>query len=339
MHMADALLSPAVGGTMMAVTIGITAYSIKKMQQEPQQQESKIPLMGVMGAFGFAAQMINFSIPATGSSGHLGGGLMLAILLGPYAGFITMASVLFIQALFFGDGGLLAYGANVFNMGFFSCFVAYPLMYRPLMKKGITTKRIIVASVITAVVGLQLGAFSVVVETLLSGKTELPFATFTMFMQPIHLAIGLVEGFVTAAVIGYVWNARPELVATQANESEKESMPLKKVLLVLTVCVIVMGATISLLASANPDGLEWAIGKVAGDDSLQTGGAIHDFFAGIQEKIAFLPDYQFKNSGENGGLGTSVSGILGGLMTLLLAVGIAFAVRRISTRKMRIIRK
>ncbi len=335
MHMADALLSPAVGGTMMAVTIGLTAYSIKKIQQEPQQEESKIPLMGVMGAFVFAAQMINFSIPATGSSGHLGGGLMLAILLGPFAGFLTMASVLLIQALFFGDGGLLAYGANVFNMGFFSCFIAYPLIYRPLMKKGITTKRIIIASVITAVVGLQLGAFSVVIETLLSGKTELPFATFTLFMQPIHLAIGLVEGFVTAAVIGYVWNARPELVAYSPNEHLKTSVPMKKILVVLTVCVIVMGAAISLLASANPDGLEWAIGNVTGQDSLQASGTIHNFFAGIQEKISFLPDYQFKNGEGNGTLGTSFSGILGGLMTLLLAGGMAFIIHRISTKKMR----
>jgi cobalt/nickel transport system permease protein len=335
MHMADALLSPAVGGTMMAVTIGLTAYSIKKIQKDPQPEESKIPLMGVMGAFVFAAQMINFSIPGTGSSGHLGGGLMLAILLGPFAGFLTMACVLFIQALFFGDGGLLAYGANVFNMGFFSCFVAYPLIYRPLMKKGITTKRIIVAAVITAVVGLQLGAFSVVVETFISGKTELPFTTFAMFMQPIHLAIGLVEGFVTAAVIGYVWNARPELLACPTCKLEKTSVPMKKILLILTGCVIIMGAVISLWASANPDGLEWAIGNVTGEDSLEAGGAIHNFFAGIQENIAFLPDYQFENGGENGALGTSVSGILGGVMTLFLAGGIAFVVHRISVRKMR----
>lgn len=335
MHMADALLSPAVGGTMMAVTIGLTAYSIKKIQAEPQQENSKVPLMGVMGAFVFAAQMINFSIPATGSSGHLGGGLMLAILLGPFAGFITMASVLLIQALFFGDGGLLAYGANVFNMGFFSCFVAYPLIYRPFMKNGITTKRIIIASVITAVAGLQLGAFSVVVETLLSGKTELPFATFALFMQPIHLAIGLVEGFVTAAVIGYVWNARPELVDYPHNEMVKTSVPMKKILLVLTVCVIAMGTVLSLLASTNPDGLEWSIGNVTGNDSMQSGGAIHDFFAAIQEKITFLPDYQFENETDIAALGTSFSGILGGLMTLLLAGGIAFIIKRISKRKMK----
>jgi cobalt/nickel transport system permease protein len=332
MHMADALLSPAVGGTMMAVTIGITAYSINKIQKEPEQEESKVPLMGVMGAFVFAAQMINFSIPGTGSSGHLGGGLLLAILLGPFAGFLTMACVLFIQALFFGDGGLLAFGANVFNMGFFSCFIVYPYVYRAFIRKGITNKRILVGSVAAAVVGLQLGAFSVVLETLASGKTELPFNAFVMFMQPIHLAIGLVEGFVTAAVVGYIWNARPELIAGPAGYLEKPSAPMKRVIVVLVALVFVMGGVISLFASANPDGLEWSIGKVTGVENLQNSGPIHDFFANLQDKLTFLPDYQFRNGNQSGTLGTSFSGILGGLMTLAVAGGIALAIRSISKK-------
>ncbi len=124
MHMADALISPAVGGTMMAAAACVGAYSIKRIKYD--LDEKKIPLMGVMGAFVFAAQMINFAIPGTGSSGHIGGGILLAILLGPYAGFLAMASVLLIQALFFGDGGLLAYGCNLINLGFFTCFIAYP---------------------------------------------------------------------------------------------------------------------------------------------------------------------------------------------------------------------
>ena len=136
MHMSDALLSPAVGGAMLAVTVGVTAWSIKKIKENPEPEEKTVPLMGVMGAFVFAAQMINFAIPGTGSSGHLGGGLLLAVLLGPAAGFLTMASVLLIQALFFGDGGLLAYGANVFNLGFLTCYVVYPLIYRRLAARG-----------------------------------------------------------------------------------------------------------------------------------------------------------------------------------------------------------
>lgn len=153
MHMADALLSPAVGGTMTAITFGGIAYSIKNLHNE--LDDKKIPLMGVMGAFVFAAQMINFSIPGTGSSGHIGGGLLLAILLGPYAGFLTMASLILIQALFFADGGLLAFGANVFNLGFYACFVSYPLIYKTIMKKGYSSKRIFISCIISSIAALQ----------------------------------------------------------------------------------------------------------------------------------------------------------------------------------------
>ena len=117
MHMADALLSPAVGGTMLAVSVGVLACSIRDIRKN--FQESRIPLMGVAGAFVFAAQMVNFAIPGTGSSGHIGGAVLLAALLGPSPAFLVMAGVLLIQALFFADGGLLAWGCNLFNLGFF----------------------------------------------------------------------------------------------------------------------------------------------------------------------------------------------------------------------------
>ena len=106
MHMADALLSPAVGGTMLAVSVGVLACSIRDIRKN--FQESRIPLMGVAGAFVFAAQMVNFAIPGTGSSGHIGGAVLLAALLGPSPAFLVMAGVLLIQALFFADGGLLS---------------------------------------------------------------------------------------------------------------------------------------------------------------------------------------------------------------------------------------
>ena len=159
--------------------------------------ERKVPLMGVLGAFVFAAQMINFTIPATGSTGHLGGGMLLAILLGPYAAFLVIASVLVVQALFFADGGLLALGCNIFNLGFFPCLHRLPADLQA--DRGRETNRAALprAPRSAAVVGLQLGAFGVVLETSFSGITELPFPTFVLFMQPIHLAIGIVEGVVT----------------------------------------------------------------------------------------------------------------------------------------------
>jgi len=347
MHMADALISPLVGGTMWVATAGVAAYSIKKIQSE--MDEKKIPLMGVMGAFIFASQMINFTIPATGSSGHIGGGLLLAILLGPYAGFLTIASVLTIQALFFADGGLLALGSNVFNMGFFSCFIAYPLIYKGFMGRGYTTKRIFFASILAAIIGLQMGAFGVVLETLFSGKTELPFGTFVLLMQPIHLAIGAVEGLVTAAVVTYIWNARPEILEGAASGRALGNVSIKKVVAGLIAIALITGVGLSWFASSNPDGLEWAMIKTAGTAELEAPDGLHQQLSDLQTKTAFLPDYSFKTpeaetepgAGEveetwpaiSGG--TSTSGIVGGGLTLALAVLVGVGISSLKRRKYR----
>ena len=106
MHMADALISPAVGIAGWAGAAAVAAYAAAKLKKTATLEKT-VPMMGVLGAFVFAAQMINFTIPGTGSSGHLGGGLLLSILLGPHAAFLALTSVLTVQALFFADGGLL----------------------------------------------------------------------------------------------------------------------------------------------------------------------------------------------------------------------------------------
>lgn len=133
MHMADALVSPVVGATMYTLSSIATAYSIHKIKKDDDFKK-KIPTMGVMGAFVFATQMVNFTIPGTGSSGHLCGGLMLTSILGPYAGFLSMIGVLLIQCLFFADGGLLALGANIWNMAFYGCFIG-ALIWNLFVKK------------------------------------------------------------------------------------------------------------------------------------------------------------------------------------------------------------
>lgn len=346
MHMADALISPVVGGTMLAAASGAAVYSVKKIQND--MDEKKIPLMGVMGAFVFTAQMINFSIPGTGSSGHLTGGILLAILLGPYAGFLTMASILLIQALFFGDGGLLALGCNVFNLGFYTCFIAYPSIYKWLTRKGITSGRIFRASMASALVSLQMGAFSVVLETLLSGKTELPFRAFVLLMQPIHLAIGVVEGLVTAAVVTFVWRARPEIIEKAALGETVGNIPMKKVLTGILIAAVVAGGALSWFASSNPDGLEWSIERTAGIAELEAPDGIHKILSDIQSKTAFLPDYNFKiNKDENNEepaaqaenvwsperAGTSVAGIVGGTLILALAVFTGFLISVVKRKK------
>lgn len=297
--------------------------------------------MGVMGAFVFASQMINFTIPATGSSGHIGGGMLLAAILGPYAAFLAMASILTVQALFFADGGLLALGCNIWNLGIYPCFLIYPLVYKPIAGDGTSANRISVAAILSVIIALQLGAFSVVLETLLSGKTELPFGTFVLMMQPIHLAIGLVEGIATAGIISYVKNARPEILeATSLSRPLHAGISIKNVLVAFVVLAMITGGALSWFASTYPDGLEWSIEKVTGKGELEEATqGIAPALKDIQEKTAFLPDYGFKPaanepSNENEApawpgieAGTTVSGIIGGTIVLLFILMIGFGIR------------
>jgi cobalt/nickel transport system permease protein len=330
MHMADALLSPAVGAAMSAISAAAIGLSVKKVaggNTDRGFDDKKIPLMGVLGAFVFAGQMINFTIPATGSSGHIGGGILLAAILGPFPALLTLASVLIIQCLFFADGGLLAYGCNVFNMGVTACFIAYPLIFKPIVSRGLGKARLSAASIAAVVIGLQIGAFCVVLQTLFSGVSELPFAAFLVLMQPIHLAIGLVEGLVTAAVLCYVHSARPELLDC-AEKSAAAPVPIRNILVTFGVLTLVVAGGLSIFASQYPDGLEWSMEKTAGTTELEREGGVYESAATAVETTAFMPDYNFKSDGEEEGgtLGTSAAGIVGSLITVLLAAGIGFII-------------
>lgn len=330
MHMADALLSPEVGAAMWAVSAGATVYAVKKLN-DVEMSEKKLPVMAVSGAFVFAAQMINFTIPGTGSSGHIGGGILLAALLGEFPALITLSAVLVIQCLFFADGGLLALGANIFHMGVIPCLVVYPLVFRPFLKRGITKRKLTAASVLAPVIGLQLGAFFVVIETLASGITQLPFMTFLSLMQPIHLAIGLGEGAVTAAVLAFVWQMRPELIQSSILQQKIHAkVSMKKVTVILALLAIFVGGGLSLYASSNPDGLEWSIEKITGTTELDAQGFVYRVVSGIQAKMSFLPDYDFK-AGQ--GTGTGISGVVGAIITSVLALGAGFVITFIKRKR------
>ena len=336
MHMADALLAPAVAATMYAATAVTVGASVKTLKKD--ENPAKLPTMAVTSALVFAGQMINYTIPGTGSSGHLCGGMLLSALLGPQAGFLSMVVILAIQCLFFADGGLLALGANCWNMAFYGCFVGYYLLWRPIMHsnifKGMAAKgagrlKIILASILGCVLTLQLGAFSVVLETSISGVTELPFGAFVGIMQPIHLAIGLVEGLITSAVLLFVYESRPELLMDVDSASAGQGKcSVKTTLVILAAVVLVVGGGLSLLASANPDGLEWSMFGNADsgysenmgldEENYGISSAAADTAASIQEKTAFLPDYAFANSDSSAG--TSVSGIVGSAIVAVAAL-------------------
>lgn len=319
MHMADALVSPAVGGTMIAVSACAAAYSVYEIKKNDDFGEKKIPLMAVSGAFVFAAQMINFTIPGTGSSGHIGGGILLSMLLGGGPAMLTMSVVLAIQSLFFADGGLLALGCNIFNMGVIPCLIVYPLLVKPLLKKSMRPSRIMWVSVLAVVIALEAGALAVVLQTLASGITALPFTTFVLLMLPIHLAIGAVEGIITGSVLIYIYNARPEILSASLNDTQLASgTTTKKVVTVLAVLAVLVGGGLSIFASAYPDGLEWSIEKVTGSTEVDNTHDAQQTSGDIQESTAILPDYGFKGT-QGSPAGTMTAGIVGVIGTFAVA--------------------
>ena len=328
MHMADALLAPGVAGVMYACSAVAAGRSVRKLNQQPD--DKAVPVMGVMGAFVFAAQMINFTIPGTGSSGHLCGGMLLAAIVGPYAAFLTMIGVLLIQCLLFADGGLMALGANIWNMAFYGCFVG-GLIWRAFTRKGLNRAKIIAASLIGCILSLQLGAFSVSVETLASGITALPFGAFLLAMQPIHLAIGAVEGCITAAVLAFLYEARPSLLwQGGVAAGEKQRLTLRGTLGVLAGAAVVVAGGLSLLASAFPDGLEWSLQRLTGSTELETTGPVQAFFARIQEWTALLPDYNF--AGSDAAAGTSAAGIIGAVVVAVVILGVKLVKKAVHRR-------
>lgn len=300
MHMADALVSPpvaAVAATAAAALIAVATHKVKEIKRD-----DIVPLMGVMGAFVFAAQMINFSIPGTGSSGHVIGGILLAAVVGPWAAFLTLCSVIMIQCLVFADGGLLALGCNILNMAATSCLIGYPLVYRPIVRDSRKAWRLMTGAIAASVVALEIGALGVTAETELSGITALPAGVFLSFMLPIHLAIGAIEGIATGTVICFLDKYRPETLYSNSKENNHQPYTANRsrtrnVLIVFAVAALLLAGCFTWLASADPDGLEWSVGKVGGMMELSSATI----------PTAIMPDYD-----------SSFAGIVGATLVMLL---------------------
>lgn len=319
MHMSDALIS-----TPVAAVMGVAATSlivVAGAQVKKSQRTDLVPLMGVLGAFVFAAQMLNFSIPGTGSSGHIIGGVFLAAILGPWAAFLTLSSVLIIQCLIFADGGLLALGCNIINMGAMSCLVAYPLIFKPLMRYPASGWRMFGVATLACVVGLELGAMLVTLETKLSGVTALSTSTFLLFMTGIHLAVGIGEGLATGAVLWFVQRTQPSLLCSDTQPQAKKHN-LRNALLAFGCAAAVIGGGLAFLASTNPDGLEWSIAKVAGDELGGHTDKLGQLANQLQSATAVMPDYN-----------NTLSGIVGALIVMATLWVICSLILRLRHKK------
>ena len=293
MHLSDPFLSVGVGVAFWAISGGALARVGKKLDKE--EDSSLTPLTGVMAAFVFAAQMVNFAIPGTGSSGHLGGALLMAYLLGSRRAFLAITSVLVVQCLFFADGGLLALGCNIFNMGFLPAFVVYPAVRRWTNSDG---KPAAVAVVMGGVAGLLLGSLMVSLQVALSHRTAISLLTLLKFMIPIHLAIGLIEGLATLAILSFLVKVRPTLVPS--------SRPGKASILpwVVGLVALLLGGVVSWAASKDPDGLEWSMDRVGA-------APVHHAWQTFTTHLAPFADYQIPSLvakfGEGSKASTSVS--------------------------------
>ncbi len=266
MHLGNGIICPVTGVPMLAIA-GVTAFYAFKKARKDFPKDKIMPAV-MLTALVFALQMINFAIPATGSSGHVVGAVLLAALLGPYAAFLAICSILTVQAVFFADGGLLALGCNIFNMGFLACFVAYPLLYKTFADKN----KPVLGAVLASVGALQLGAAAVVIEGALSGSIALSgLLHFSGLMQAIHLPIGLAEGVLTAAIV----------VLAQKIDMKKLSYGFGGTSLVLA-------GFIAQYASSKPDGLEWSLLNISDSVMMQTEGVFYAVSEAFQAKSAIL---------------------------------------------------
>jgi len=210
MHIPDGFVNIGTAAVTYAGSAGALAYAVRRTKDT--LQERMVPLMGVMGAFVFAAQMINFKV-AGGTSGHLLGGALVAILLGPWAGSLVLSAVLIVQALLFQDGGLIALGANVFNMAIVGVWSGYGI-YRLLNRLIPGAKGRWISGFAAAWGSVVIASVLAAIELAISGMS--PFKIVLPAMVLVHVLIGIGEGLITTAVLAFIATTRRDLLEQPA---------------------------------------------------------------------------------------------------------------------------
>jgi cobalt/nickel transport system permease protein len=322
MHMANELLSPAVALGTGVLAMGFIALAARKIRDRATSH--LVPLMGVMGAFIFAAQMVNFSLPTlAGTSDHLVGTMLLVILLGPHAAVITMAGILIIQCLFFMDGGLIALGANILNMGVIPAYAGWGI-WRWIRgnQDPVTPGRLLPAAWTASFVAVTLGAAGVCAEVGLSGRLGIPLSKFSAAMIGVHFLSAAVEGFITCAILVFLYKLYPNL-SRETIHWQTRKINLRSTGMMFGISAIIVAGAVSWLASPYADGLEWAVSK---PKTLKTKTAFAARVDQLQEKFTPLPDYNVRvttaktaeNRWPNVNFWTSFSGLIGVGLTLSL---------------------
>ncbi len=306
LHIPDGFLSTVVSLVFWALTIIAVAIAISKTNKS--LGERQIPLMGIMAAFIFAAQMLNFPV-AGGTSGHFLGGALAAIVLGPWAGILVMTAVIAVQALLFQDGGLLVMGANIFDMGILTAIIGFGL-YRGVSASANKTLKLAVAGA-AAWLSTMAAALLTALQLWISGTSSLQIVLPAML--GVHALIGIGEAIVTAAALGFIFQTRPDLLqAESVAEKGGRGWILAGTLVALAAVLL------APFASGDPDGLE----RVAEDLGFLE--------AGLDAPYQILPDYTIPFLGETA-LSTIVAGIVGALVMLGMMVVIGSLLKKRNT--------
>lgn len=321
-HMANELLSVPVAGVTLAAAALMLVVAAKLASRRLDAE--RLPLMGVIGAFVFAAQMINFPLPGLpGVSGHLGGAVLLAILVGPSSAVVTMTAILVIQCLLFQDGGLLALGCNVVNMAVVPAVCGYAV-YRLVLgeARSAPARRQYIAAYTAALAGVTAGAMLVPLEVHVSGVLRVPLWSFLAVVTGVHVVIAAAEGAVTFAVIAFIRHTRPAVLGLDA-PTARPRISRKALAGTVLATAVLLASVVSGFAAADPDGLEWSTEHAshAGvTGAVENDSAVVENVETWQGAWAPMSDY--------GGGWTSLAGLIGTAVTLLAVHAIAVVLRR-----------
>ncbi len=302
LHIPDGFLNLMVSLVFWVVTIIMVAQATSKTNKS--LGEKQVPLMGIMAAFIFAAQMLNFPV-AGGTSGHFLGGALASIVLGPWAGILVMTAVVALQALLFQDGGLLVMGANIFNMGILTAVIGYGL-YRIVINKNKTAKLIIAG--IAAWLATMAAALLTSLQLWLSGTSHLELVVPAML--GVHALIGIGEALITVAALAFIQKARPDILEEGTSTSNAG-----RAWIIGGIVFSLLAVLISPFASSDPDGLERVAEELG---FLETGSSA---------PFEILPDYTLPMLGETA-LSTIVAGAVGALVLLGLLILIGRNLRK-----------
>ncbi|MFD5132218.1 MULTISPECIES: energy-coupling factor ABC transporter permease [Streptomyces] len=337
MHVPDGFLNAPTSAATGVIAAGAVAVSLRGARRELDERTA--PLAGLVAAFIFAVQMLNFPV-AAGTSGHLLGGALAAILVGPYTGILCVSVVLLMQGILFADGGLTALGVNITNMAIVTVVVAYAL-FRGLVKVLPRTRRsVTAASFVAALVSVPAAALAFTLMYAVGGTTDVSIGKVATAMVGVHVLIGIGEAVITSLTVGAVIAVRPDLVygargltrklklrvngeLVDAPAAEPEPVPAaartshRKVWAAGLVASLVLAGFVSFYASADPDGLE----KVAADHGIDRKTEEHAV-AGSP-----LADYGVKDV-EDARLSGGLAGVIGVGVTVVAGSAVFWAVRR-----------